>query len=100
VKVTIYAFVLSGSQGDRIQPPGCRSADRPACPNGRNPPTSGDGALDLGKLKRASGAQTIDLPGGKDLDGYHARGVVQEGASGRATAEWHPSSGGMMMEHK
>lgn len=66
-----------------------------------NGATPGDGALDLGKLKRASGAQAIDLPGGKNLDGYSTL-VVWSKKERRAvaTAEWHPSSGGMMMEHK
>jgi pentapeptide MXKDX repeat protein len=66
-----------------------------------NGATPGDGAVDIGKLKRESGAQTFNLPGGKDLDGYSTLLVWSKKERRTvATAEWHPSGGGMMMDHK
>jgi len=58
-----------------------------------------DGSLYLGKLKRAAGAQSYKLPGGKDLTKYTTLLVwSKKEKRAVASAEWHPSAGGKMMD--
>lgn len=62
--------------------------------NGSTP--DGD-ALYVGKLKKAAGAQTFDLPKDKDLTGYSTLLVwSKKGKRAVASAEWHATSGKMM----
>lgn len=55
------------------------------------------GALWLGKLQHAAGAQTYDLPKGKDLSKF-TKLLVWSTKEKRpaATADWHPEGGGTM----
>ncbi len=54
-------------------------------------------ALYLAKLKQASGAQSFDLPKGKDLTGYSTLLVwSKKEKRAVASAEWHGTSGKMM----
>ena len=54
-------------------------------------------SLYLGKLKQAAGGQTYDLPKGKDLGAYTTLLVwSKKEKRAVASAEWHPTSGGMM----
>jgi hypothetical protein len=61
--------------------------------NGETPDNS---ALWLGKLKHATGAQTYDLPKGKDLTTF-TRLLVwsKKEKQAAASAEWHPVGGSM-----
>ena len=53
-------------------------------------------ALYLGKLKQASGAQSFDLPKGKDLTGYTTLLVwSKKEKRAVASAKWHGTSGKM-----
>jgi electron transfer DM13 len=62
-----------------------------------NGPTPGADALYVGKLKKASGAQTFELPKGKDLTGYSTLLVwSKKDKRAVASAEWHATSGKMM----
>ncbi len=57
-------------------------------------------ALYVAKLKQAQGSQSYDLPKGKDLTKYTTLLIWSKKQSRAvASAEWHPSGGGMM-EHK
>jgi hypothetical protein len=57
-------------------------------------------SLYLGKLKQATGGQAYDLPKGKDLGTYTTLLVwSKKDKRAVASAEWHPTSGGMM-EHR
>src|SRR5512138_302557 len=62
--------------------------------NGQTP----DGqALWIGKLKQPAGAQTFDLPKGKDLTAYTTLLVYSKKTKQAvASAEWHATSGKMM----
>ena len=61
-----------------------------------NDPVPGADALYLGKLKRATGAETFELPKGKDLSGYTTLLVwSKKEKRAVASAEWHPTSGKM-----
>jgi len=55
------------------------------------------GALWLGKLQHVAGAQTYDLPKGKDLSAF-TKLLVWSKKEKRpaATADWHPEAGGTM----
>lgn len=62
-------------------------------------PTPDDGSLYLGKLKQNQGAQSFDLPKGKDLAAFTTLLVwSKKEKRAVASAEWHPASG--MMEGK
>ncbi len=55
------------------------------------------GAVWLGKLQRATGAQTYDLPKGKDLSKFTKLLVwSKKEKRAAASADWHPASGGSM----
>jgi len=59
--------------------------------------TPDKGAVWLGKLQRATGAQTYDLPKGKDLSGFTKLLVwSKKEKRAAASADWHPASGGSM----
>jgi hypothetical protein len=59
-------------------------------------PTPGKDALWVGKLKRATGAQTYDLPKGKDLSRYSTLLVwSKKEKRAVASAEWHAPAGAM-----
>jgi hypothetical protein len=62
-----------------------------------NGDTPDKGAVWLGKLQRATGAQTYDLPKGKDLSKF-TRLLVWSKKEKRAaaSADWHPAGGGSM----
>ncbi|MEO7476117.1 MAG: DM13 domain-containing protein [Gemmatimonadales bacterium] len=62
-----------------------------------NGETPDKGAIWLGKLQHATGAQTYDLPKGKDLSNF-TRLLVWSKKEKRAaaSAEWHPVGGGSM----
>ena len=62
-----------------------------------NGDTPDRGALWLGKLQHATGAQTYDLPKGKDL-GTFTKLLVWSKKEKRAaaSADWHPAGGGAM----
>ena len=50
----------------------------------------------LGKLKKATGGETFELPKGKDLSGYTTLLVwSKKDKRAVASAEWHPTSGKM-----
>ena len=54
-------------------------------------------ALYLGKLKQATGGQTYELPKGTDLGKFTTLLVLSKKEKRAvASAEWHPTSGGMM----
>ena len=62
-----------------------------------NGATPDAGALYIGKLKKATGAQTFDLPKGKDLSSYTTLLVwSKKNKQAVASAEWHATSGKMM----
>jgi hypothetical protein len=62
-----------------------------------NGDTPDKGALWLGKLQHATGAQTYDLPKGKDLSKFTKLLVwSKKEQRAAATAEWHPAGGGTM----
>lgn len=62
-----------------------------------NGDTPDKGALWLGKLQHATGAQTYDLPKGKDFTKFTKLLVwSKKEKRAAATAEWHPTSGGSM----
>ena len=55
------------------------------------------GALWLGKLQHATGAQAYDLPKGKDLSKFTKLLVwSKKEKRAAATADWHPAEGGAM----
>lgn len=57
-------------------------------------------ALYVGKLKKTTGAQSFDLPKGKDLRGYSTLLVwSKKNKQAVASAEWHATSG-KMMDHR
>ena len=61
-----------------------------------NDPVPGTEALYLGKLKKATGGQTFELPKGKDLSGYTTLLVwSKKDKRAVASAEWHPTLGKM-----
>jgi hypothetical protein len=60
-------------------------------------PAPDAGALYLGKLRNATGAQTVDLPKDKDLTGYSTLLVwSKKDKRAVATAKWHAPSGKTM----
>ncbi len=60
-----------------------------------NGDTPAKGALWLGKLKSASGAQAYDLPKGKDLSKFTKLLVwSKKEKQAAASADWHPVAGG------
>jgi hypothetical protein len=62
-----------------------------------NGETPDKGALWLGKLRRATGAQTYDLPQGKDLSKFTKLLVwSKKEKRASASADWHPAAGGSM----
>lgn len=62
-------------------------------------PAPVEGSLFLARLKQTEGAQSYDLPRGKDLSRYTTLLVwSKKEKRAVATAEWHPASGGMMMK--
>jgi len=59
--------------------------------------TPGSDGLYIGKLKKTTGAQTFDLPKGKDLSSYSTLLVwSKKEKRAVASAEWHAMSGKMM----
>ncbi len=64
-----------------------------------NGDTPDKGAVWIGKLKNATGAQTYDLPKGKDMTKFTKLLVwSKKEKRAAATADWHPAAGGSM-EH-
>lgn len=62
-----------------------------------NGDTPDKGAVWLGKLQHATGAQTYDLPEGKDLSKFTKLLVwSKKEKRAAASADWHPAGGGSM----